>query len=239
MKLKVLVILPTYNERDSLTETVSQLLTAAPGVRVLIVDDASPDGTGDIANLLAENDQRITVLHRHEKTGLGPAYLAGFEYGLAQGFELLVEMDADGSHRAQDLESLLRAAQTADLVIGSRWVSGGSVQNWPLHRQYISRIGNTYARLMLGSKIRDLTAGFRVYRAELLREVVGRDLAAHGYAFQVELAWRCETAGALVVEMPITFVEREHGKSKMSSEIVREALWLITKWGFRRLSARG
>lgn len=239
MTLRTLVILPTYNEKDSLEETVSQLLTAQPNVSVLIVDDASPDGTGAIANSLSENDARISVLHRSQKDGLGPAYLAGFEVGLGEGYELLVEMDADGSHRAQDLGALLKEAQSADLVIGSRWIAGGSVENWPKRRQLISRVGNTYARLLLGSKIKDLTAGFRVYRAELLSRVIHDDLAAHGYAFQVELAWRCERSGASVVEVPITFIEREHGTSKMSSAIVREALWLITTWGFRRLFTRG
>jgi len=239
LTLRTLVILPTYNEKDSLEETVSQLLTAQPNVSVLIVDDASPDGTGAIANSLSENDARISVLHRSQKAGLGPAYLAGFEIGLGEGYELLVEMDADGSHQAQDLAILLNAAQSADLVIGSRWIAGGSVENWPKRRQLISRVGNTYARLLLGSKIKDLTAGFRVYRAELLSRVIHEDLAAHGYAFQVELAWRCERSGASVVEVPITFIEREHGTSKMSSAIVREALWLITTWGFRRLFTRG
>lgn len=238
MSLRTLVILPTYNEKDSLKETVSHLLEAQPNVSVLIVDDASPDGTGNIANRLSEGDSRISVLHRTHKEGLGPAYLAGFEFGLGEGYELLVEMDADGSHRAEDLGALLSAASRADLVIGSRWVEGGSVQNWPRHRQLISRVGNTYARVLLGSKIKDMTAGFRVYKAELLQKLIHHDLAAHGYAFQVELAWRSERGGAFVVEVPITFIERELGTSKMSSAIVREALWLITTWGFRRLFTR-
>ncbi len=238
MTLRTLVILPTYNEKDSLEETVTHLLRAQPKVNVLIVDDASPDGTGTIANLLSEGDNRISVLHRSQKEGLGPAYLAGFEFGLGEGYELLVEMDADGSHRAEDLAALLNAAENNDLVIGSRWIHGGSVQNWPRHRQLISRIGNTYARVLLGSKIKDMTAGFRVYKAELLQKLIHRDLAAHGYAFQVELAWRSERSGASVLEVPITFIEREHGTSKMSSAIVREALWLITTWGFRRLFTR-
>lgn len=238
MTLRTLVILPTYNEKDSLEETVTHLLRAQPKVNVLIVDDASPDGTGTIANLLSEGDNRISVLHRSQKEGLGPAYLAGFEFGLGEGYELLVEMDADGSHRAEDLAALLNAAENNDLVIGSRWIHGGSVQNWPRHRQLISRIGNTYARVLLGSKIKDMTAGFRVYKAELLQKLIHRDLAAHGYAFQVELAWRSERSGASVLEVPITFFEREHGTSKMSSAIVREALWLITTWGFRRLFTR-
>ena len=238
MTLRTLVILPTYNEKDSLTETVNHLLQAQPNVSVLVVDDASPDGTGALANLLSEGDNRISVLHRSHKEGLGPAYLAGFEFGLGEGYELLVEMDADGSHRAEDLGALLSAAAKTDLVIGSRWVHGGSVQNWPWHRQLISRTGNSYARVLLGSKIKDMTAGFRVYKAELLQKLIHHDLAAHGYAFQVELAWRSERLGASVLEVPITFIEREQGTSKMSSAIVREALWLITTWGFRRLFTR-
>lgn len=238
MTIRTLVILPTYNEKDSLEETVSHLLAAQPDVNVLIVDDASPDGTGAIANRLSEADSRVSVLHRTHKEGLGPAYLAGFEFGLGEGYELLVEMDADGSHRPDDLAALLSAANTADLVIGSRWVEGGSVKNWPRRRQLISRVGNSYARILLGSKIKDMTAGFRVYKAELLRKLIHHDLAAHGYAFQVELAWRSERSGASVLEVPITFIEREQGTSKMSSAIVREALWLITTWGFRRLFTR-
>ncbi len=238
MSAKALVILPTYNERDSLAETVISVLAAQPSVKVLIVDDASPDGTGQIADQLVAQNSRVFVLHRSQKSGLGPAYVAGFEFGLGEGYQLIVEMDADGSHRPQDLEGLLQAAEDADLVIGSRWVAGGAVENWPKRRQAISRIGNLYARVMLGSKIRDMTAGFRVYRAELLKSVIHKDLAAHGYAFQVELAWRSEVSGAKVVEVPITFIEREHGTSKMSSAIVREALWLITRWGFRRFFTR-
>ena len=230
-----LVVLPTYNERESLQITVDGILDQNPRLQLLIVDDNSPDGTGALAESIANLRPNVKVLHRVKKEGLGPAYLAGFQYGFENGFDFIIEMDADGSHRPEDLNLLIGASKNADLVIGSRWASGGAVLNWPWHRQLISRVGNTYARVMLGSKIRDLTAGFRVYRSSLLKSIVTNDVASHGYSFQVELAWRSEKHGAKVVECPITFVERAHGNSKMSSAIVREALWLITKWGFRRL----
>jgi dolichol-phosphate mannosyltransferase len=239
MSSRTLIILPTYNERESLEHTVIGVLEHAPESSILIVDDNSPDGTGAIADRLAEQHGNVTVLHRMRKEGLGPAYIAGFKYGFEQRFDLLVEMDADGSHRPEDLPQLLAAAEFADLVIGSRWVAGGAVVNWPWHRELISRLGNNYARIMLGSKVRDLTAGFRVYRASLLEKIIDEDVASHGYSFQVELAWRSERAGSIVIECPITFVEREQGSSKMSSAIVREALWLISKWGFRRMFSRG
>ena len=225
------MILPTYNERENLERALTSLFAHNPNVHALVVDDASPDGTGELADSLAASDARIQVLHREAKEGLGRAYLAGFAWGFAHGFEYLVEMDADSSHRAQDLPALLLAAKNADLVIGSRWVRGGAVENWPLRRQLLSRGGNSYARIMLRSKIRDLTAGFRVFRAEPLRQVRLEQIAAQGYSFQVEMAWRFEKAGLRVVEVPITFVERVNGASKMSSAIVREALWLITRWG--------
>jgi dolichol-phosphate mannosyltransferase len=230
--VKTLVILPTFNERENLERALSSLFAHNPEVQALVVDDASPDGTGEIADYLAAADGRIHVLHREGKQGLGKAYLAGFAWGFAHEYDFLVEMDADSSHRAQDLPALLLAATEADLVIGSRWVRGGAVENWPLHRQLLSRAGNTYARLMLRSKIRDLTAGFRVFRSESLKLIPLEQIAAAGYSFQVEMVWRFEKAGMRVVEVPITFVERVHGVSKMSSAIVREALWLITRWGF-------
>ena len=237
MNQKYLVVLPTYNERESLENTVAGILANAPEVQLLIVDDNSPDGTGLIADALAKSNPRVQVLHRTQKQGLGPAYLAGFAFGFENHFDFIVEMDADGSHRPEDLQKLITASVSADLVIGSRWARGGAVQNWPWHRQLISRVGNTYARIMLGSSIHDLTAGFRVYRSSLLKAIVTDDIASHGYSFQVELAWRSERHGAKIVECPITFVERAHGNSKMSSAIVREALWLITKWGLKRIFA--
>ncbi len=230
-RASTLVILPTYNESENLQIALASLFAHNPNVHALVVDDSSPDGTGELAAKLAAADERIHVLIRANKQGLGKAYLAGFAWGFERGFDYLVEMDADSSHRAQDLPVLLAAAKSADLVIGSRWVRGGAVENWPLHRQLLSRGGNAYARLMLRSKIRDLTAGFRVFRSRSLKSIDLERIAAQGYSFQVEMAWRFERLGFKVVEVPITFVERVNGASKMSSAIVREALWLITRWG--------
>jgi dolichol-phosphate mannosyltransferase len=229
------VVLPTYNELESLPAVLERLFAHNPQVHVLIVDDASPDGTGKLADRLAKADARIQVLHREAKNGLGAAYIAGFRLGLAQGFDYLIEMDADGSHRSQDLVKLIEASTNADLVIGSRWVRGGAVENWAWHRVALSRLGNLYARTLLGVTIRDMTAGFRVFRADLLAKLIENDVASAGYSFQIEMAWRASRAGAVITEVPITFVEREFGSSKMSSAIVREALWLITRWGLKRL----
>lgn len=232
---KYLVVLPTYNELESLPVVLERLFAHNPQVSVLIVDDASPDGTGELADRMAKADARIQVLHRDAKNGLGAAYIAGFRLGLSQGFDYLIEMDADGSHRSQDLVKLIEASTNADLVIGSRWVRGGAVENWAWHRVALSRFGNLYARTLLGVKIRDMTAGFRVFRAELLVKLIETEVASAGYSFQIEMAWRAAKAGAAITEVPITFVEREFGSSKMSSAIVGEALWLITRWGLKRL----
>lgn len=232
---KYLVVLPTYNELESLPVVLERLFAHNPEVHVLIVDDASPDGTGELADRLAKADARIQVLHREAKNGLGAAYIAGFRLGLSQGFEYLIEMDADGSHRSEDLVNLIEASTRADLVIGSRWVRGGAVENWAWHRVALSRFGNLYARIMLGAKIRDMTAGFRVFRADLVAKLIDTEVASAGYSFQIEMAWRASKLGAEISEVPITFVEREFGSSKMSSAIVREALWLITRWGVKRI----
>lgn len=232
---KHLVVLPTYNELESLPVVLERLFAHNPQVSVLIVDDASPDGTGELADRMAKADARIQVLHREAKNGLGAAYIAGFRLGLSQGFDYLIEMDADGSHRSQDLVKLLEASTSADLVIGSRWVRGGAVENWAWHRVALSRFGNLYARTLLGVNIRDMTAGFRVFRADLLVKLIETEVASAGYSFQIEMAWRASKVGAAITEVPITFVEREFGSSKMSSAIVREALWLITRWGLKRL----
>ena len=229
--MKTLIIVPTYNEIVNLPIIVEGILKNAPEVNILVADDGSPDGTGEAADKLAAADPRISVLHRTEKAGLGAAYLAGFAWGTERGYEILVEMDADGSHRPEDLPALLKAAQNADLAIGSRWVKGGSVVNWPISRKLISRTGNTYANIMLRSGINDMTAGFRAYKTSFLNSLDLTGVAARGYGFQVEMAWRSKRAGAKIVEVPITFVERIHGESKMSSAIVVEALWLVTKWG--------
>jgi glycosyltransferase involved in cell wall biosynthesis len=233
--MKTLVMMPTYNEISGLEDSVRSLFEHNQDVDLLIIDDNSPDGTGSLAEKL-RSDSRVHVLHRINKEGLGKAYLAGYEWGLGRGYDLLVQMDADGSHRPQDLPKLLNAK--ADLVIGSRWIQGGAVANWPKHRELISRAGNLYARVATGLRIGDLTAGFRVYRADALRKLNLSHLEAQGYGFQVEMTLRSKKAGLEVVEVPILFVERAQGASKMTKEIVFEAFWLCTKWGFRRLAKR-
>ena len=233
--MKTLVIMPTYNEALNIEHSVGELFKHNPSVSLLIVDDASPDGTGQMADKLALANKQIIVLHRTAKTGLADAYKAGFAWGLEKKFEFLIEMDADGSHRAEDLPKLLAQASNHELVIGSRWVARGSVENWPAYRMALSRGGNAYAKFMLGSKIKDMTAGFRVYQAQLIERLHLEDLAAHGYSFQVEMTRKCEQIRASITEVPITFVEREHGVSKMSNAIVFEAMWLVTKLGLQRL----
>lgn len=229
----VLVVIPTYNERDNLGPIVSRLHAALPAVHVLVVDDGSPDGTGDLADELAGGNDRIHVLHRTEKAGLGAAYIAGFRWGLERDYAVLVEMDADGSHAPEDLPRLLDALDDADLVIGSRYVPGGRVVNWPKSREVLSRGGNVYSKLALGVRINDITAGFRAYRRRVLEKLELHDVASHGYCFQVDLTWRTVRAGFTIVEVPITFTEREIGQSKMSGSIVREALLKVTQWGLR------
>ena len=234
--MKTLVIIPTYNELESLPRQVAEVRALQPQVDILIADDNSPDGTGEIADQLAANDPQVQVLHREGKEGLGMAYVAGFEWGLQRGYELLCEMDADGSHRAQDFGKLLdRAAQhdKPDLVIGSRWVPGGKVENWPWHRKILSEGGNFYVDTLLGIKVKDATAGFRVYRADLLRKLHLNEVESHGYCFQVDMTWRTVKAGGKIVEVPITFIERDTGQSKMSQAIVTEALWKTTVWGVK------
>ena len=227
---RVLVVTPTYDERLNIAAVVTRLRAAVPHADVLVVDDNSPDGTGDIADEFAASDPAVHVLHRPVKEGLGAAYVAGFQWGLARGYQVLVEMDADGSHQPEQLPALLSALQNADLVLGSRWVKGGSVTDWPVSRMALSRGGNTYVRLSLGLGLRDATGGFRAFRREVLESIDLAAVASHGYCFQVDLAWRALRQGATVVEVPIDFVERVHGRSKMSGSIVREALWRVTQW---------
>ncbi|MCB5165249.1 polyprenol monophosphomannose synthase [Streptomyces bambusae] len=226
-----LVIIPTYNEAENIGPIVSRVRAAVPEAHILVADDNSPDGTGKIADDIAAEDDQVQVLHRKGKEGLGAAYLAGFRWGIEHGYGVLVEMDADGSHQPEELPRLLTALAGADLVLGSRWVPGGRVVNWPWHRRFLSRGGSTYSRLMLDVPIRDITGGFRAFRKETL-EGLGLDaVASQGYCFQVDLARRSVEAGFHVVEVPITFVEREFGDSKMSRDIVVEALWRVTGWG--------
>jgi len=232
--VRYLVVIPTYNEAETILETVSRVLALKPELSVLVVDDSSPDGTGSIVEEIFVSESRVQLLIRKQKQGLGLAYLEGFQWAFSRGFDFIVEMDADGSHRAQDLALLIEASDTADLVIGSRWIHGGEVENWPLIRKLISRIGNRYAKAILGSKILDMTSGFRIYRAEFLQQLVAESVSSHGYSFQVELAYRASMSGS-VVEVPITFVERVNGKSKMTSAIVLEALTKVTFWGIKRV----
>jgi dolichol-phosphate mannosyltransferase len=227
----VLVIVPTYNELNSLEAIVRRIRAAVPSADILVVDDASPDGTGALADRLSSADTAIRVLHRAGKDGLGRAYLAGFALALADGYDFVVEIDADGSHDPAELPRMLELARNADLVLGSRWVAGGAVRNWPWLRQAISRTANAYSRAMLRSRIRDITAGYRVFRTSALQRAELDGVSSQGYCFQVELAWRLERAGAVIVEHPITFVERAQGRSKMHVGIVTEALLRVTVWG--------
>jgi dolichol-phosphate mannosyltransferase len=232
------VIIPTYNERDNLDSIVARTRQAVPAADVLIVDDNSPDGTGEMAEKLALTDGQVHVLHRTQKAGLGAAYLAGFGWALGRGYGVLVEMDADGSHDPAELPDLLGALANADLVIGSRWVRGGTVRNWPRSRAVLSRGGNAYARIMLSLSVHDATGGYRAYRADTLRKIGLDEVRSQGYCFQIELTLRTVRAGLSVAEVPITFTERTRGASKMNRAIVAEALWRVTLWSVTRRSAR-
>lgn len=230
----VLVIIPTYNEKDALPLILDRVRRNVPSAEILVVDDNSPDGTGDIAIERSKSDAQIHVMNRLAKDGLGAAYLAGFNWGLDHGFDVIVEMDADGSHQPEELPKLLKELEVADLVLGSRWVAGGGTQNWSRGREVLSRGGNRYTRFMLGMDIRDSTGGYRVFRSSTLRGIDLHDVASQGYCFQVDLAWRATQRGFRVKEVPITFVEREVGTSKMSQKIVTEALLRVTVWGLQR-----
>ena len=232
--MKYLVVIPTYNEAPTITKIVSEILELNSDLSILIVDDSSPDGTQAIVREIFSSEPRVNLLVRSMKEGLGLAYLAGFEWAFSREFDFIVEMDADGSHRPEDLLKLLKSSSGADLVIGSRWIDGGEVLNWPWLRRLISRTGNRYAKLMLGTKILDMTSGFRIYRTKFLQELIAQPVSSHGYSFQVELAYRASKLGQ-VIEEPITFVERVEGKSKMTLAIVLEALAKVTFWGVKRV----
>ncbi|HET8558977.1 MAG TPA: polyprenol monophosphomannose synthase [Marmoricola sp.] len=232
------MVLPTYNEAENLAWLVGRLRAAVPEADVLVVDDGSPDGTGDVADRIAGADQAVRVLHRHAKEGLGAAYLAGFRVALDAGYDVIGEMDVDGSHQPEQLPDLLRALATADLVIGSRWMPGGRVLNWPWHRKALSVGGNLYTRLLLGIPVRDATAGYRVFRRTTLQGIDLTGVRSQGYVFQTDLAYRTLRAGLRVVEVPIEFVERTRGSSKMTSRIAVESLLRITRWGLAERLAR-
>jgi dolichol-phosphate mannosyltransferase len=233
---KVLVVIPTYNEIESAPCLISQICELLPGVDILVVDDNSPDGT---ANAVAGLNQgilkgRVSVLRRTEKAGLGAAYLAGFGWGIAHGYEAIAEMDADGSHRPKDLVKLLETFNSdpsIDLVIGSRWVKGGSVRDWAKAREILSRCANKYAGLMLRSQIKDMTAGFRVFKSSALQAIDFSTVKSQGYCFQIEMARKVLASGGKIQEVPITFVERKFGSSKMNFKIVFEAMVRVTLWG--------
>lgn len=235
---KVLVVTPTYDEAGSVAATVAAVLAASPQAHVLVVDDASPDGTGEVADRLAAADPRVSVLHRSAKQGLGRAYVAGFRHALERGYEVVVEMDADGSHPASALPALLAALAddpATGLAIGSRYVPGGGLADWAAGRRLLSRAGNAYARFMLRLRVRDVTAGYRAYRADVLRGLPLDEIDSRGYCFQIDMTRRTLDAGWRIVERPIEFRERTAGRSKMSRAIVVEAMWRVTVWGVARL----
>ena len=234
--MKAVVCLPTYNERENLERMLDAL--ADKGVSVLVIDDNSPDGTGELADRLAAGHSHVEVLHRLRKEGLGPAYLAGFRRALAEGAELVLEMDADFSHDPADVPRLVAAASDADLVLGSRYVEGGAVGNWGHIRRFVSSGGSWYARVLLGVEVRDMTCGFRCYRRAVLETLDLDAIASQGYVFQIESTYRTLRAGFRVVEVPITFVDREHGGSKMSRSIVLEAIWKVPLLRLRALAGR-
>lgn len=227
----VVMVIPTYNEAENLSLIVGRLRAAVPDVDVLVVDDGSPDGTGEIADALASEDAQVRVVHRTEKAGLGAAYLHGFAVALERGYDVIGEMDADGSHQPEQLPRLLEALTEADLVIGSRWVPEGSVVNWPMNRKLLSLGGNLYARLALGVPVRDVTAGYRVFRRATLEAIDLMSVESAGYCFQADLAFRTHRQGLRVSEVPIQFVERVRGESKMNRAVATESLVRITKWG--------
>jgi dolichol-phosphate mannosyltransferase len=235
---KIVVVIPTYNERENLEKIVGRVRTALPEVHVLVADDNSPDGTGQIADDLAAVDDHVQVMHRKGKEGLGAAYLAGFEWALDHDYDVVVEMDADGSHQPEQLHLLLEALRDADLVLGSRYVKGGSVVNWPKSREVLSRGGNVYTRIMLGVPLKDATGGYRAFRASTLRTLDLTGVESKGYCFQVDLARRAVQSGLRVREVPIEFIERELGVSKMDQRIVTEALWRVTVWGAQDKAAK-
>ncbi len=230
---RVVMVVPTYNEAENITEIVGRVRKAVPDADVLVVDDSSPDGTGEIADGLAAADAHVQVVHRTAKEGLGAAYLQGFRVALERGYDVIGEMDADGSHQPEQLPRLLEALEDADLVLGSRWVPGGSVVNWPWTREALSRGGNLYTRVLLGIPVKDATGGFRLFRRTTLEKIELGDVESVGYCFQADLAWRTVEAGLRVREVPIEFVERTRGESKMSPDVAVESLRRITAWGLR------
>lgn len=229
MTMKALVVIPTYNEKDNLPRIVPEVLAQDERISILVVDDNSPDGTGQLADGMAAENSRMHVLHRPGKQGLGKAYLAGFEWALARDFDRIIEMDADFSHNPKYLGPMLRASEEADLVLGSRYISGVNVINWPMSRLLLSYFANVYARVITGMAVRDLTGGFKCFRRAVLETLNLQAVHSNGYAFQIEMSFRAHRKGFRIKEIPIVFVDREHGQSKMSKSIVREAVWMVPK----------
>jgi dolichol-phosphate mannosyltransferase len=236
--MRLAVIIPTYNERENIGMIVGRVRASVPDAVVVVVDDNSPDGTGALADEMAVADDRVRVLHRAEKAGLGAAYREAMKWVLDQGFGQVVQMDSDGSHLPEQMPRLLAALGDADVVVGSRWVPGGAVENWPRRRRFLSKAGSTYARLALGMKLKDMTGGYRAFTAEALRRLTYDEVESQGYCFQIDMIWRASNAGLRIVEVPITFVERVHGASKMTMDIVVEAMARVTGWGIVSLPSR-
>ncbi len=240
MKLSAnsLLLIPTYNEALNIETLIKEIRSTFPTLQILVIDDNSSDGTAEIINQLMASDYKIELLSRPKKTGLGNAYRAGFAWGLGRSFEYFIEMDADHSHRVFDLEKLLGQADKYDLTIGSRWVKGGQIMGWARHREILSKFGSGYSRILLGLKVRDCTSGFRVFSRRAVESIEFKDIESNGYGFQVETLYRAHEAGLSVGEVPITFVERREGVSKMHSGIVFEAMWNVSKFGFFRLLSK-
>ena len=237
-----LVVIPTFNEAENLRRLIPQLLELPISLHILIVDDASRDGSAEIAREIGGTSGRVEVLERPGKLGLGSAYRDGFAKAIASGYQIIIQMDADGSHRVADLQQMLQyfaIRPEVELLIGSRWIKGGKVNNWPKRREVLSRTANLYSRALLGLPIKDNTAGFRIYRADLLKKMDLQRITSEGYAFQIEMTREADRVKAKIIERPITFIEREIGLSKMSPQIIGEALFKVTRWGVARLFKRG
>jgi len=239
--MRTVVLIPTYQEAPNITTVITRVRASSPSSSILVIDDGSPDGTADLAEALGRETGQVEVLRRQTKAGLGRAYLAGYAWAIDHGFDVVVDMDADGSHDPATVPALIEAVEDgADLAMGSRWIPGGAIPGWSMHRRMLSRWGNRYAAGVLGFDVRDSTGGFRAYRVSTLRQLELETVRANGYGFQIEMAYRVAQRGGRIVELPIVFRDRVAGTSKMSGSIVVEALVLVTAWAFRdRLLRRG